>query len=218
MSSNNPKRVVLTGLAQVAKALGHPYRLEILELLAQGERSVEALAERAGLAIANASQHLRLMQRAGLLASRRDGKRVLYRVSDASVIELASALGRVAEKNVAAVREIIGGYFHNRDTLEPVSRRELGRRIKEGTVTVLDVRLEDEFEAGHLPSAVNIPLRELSKRLKELPKNRDVVAYCRGPYCVLAFEAVSLLRERGFRVRRLEDGYPEWKAAGLPVE
>ncbi len=218
MSSNNPKRVVLTGLAQVAKALGHPYRLEILELLAQGERSVEALAERAGLAIANASQHLRLMQRAGLLASRRDGKRVLYRVSDASVIELASALGRVAEKNVAAVREIIGGYFHNRDTLEPVSRRELGRRIKEGTVTVLDVRLEDEFEAGHLPSAVNIPLRELSKRLKELPKSRDVVAYCRGPYCVLAFEAVSLLRERGFRVRRLEDGYPEWKAAGLPVE
>jgi rhodanese-related sulfurtransferase len=143
---------------------------------------------------------------------------VLYGVGDASVVNLASALGRVAEKNVASVREIVGGYFHDRDRPEPISRKELGRRVKEGTVTVMDVRPQDEFQAGHLPSAVNIPLHELSKRLKELPKSRDVVAYCRGPYCVLAFEAVAMLRERGFRARRLEDGYPEWKAAGLRVD
>jgi len=218
MSTHDPKRVVFAGLAQVAKALGHVHRLEILEFLAQGERSVEAVAERAGLSVANASQHLRLMQRSGLLASRREGKRVLYRVRASSVIDLVSALGRVAEENVAAVREVVGGYFGDRDSLEPVSRRELGRRLKEGTVTVLDVRPQDEYRAGHLPTAVNIPFRELSKRLRELPRRREVVAYCRGPYCVLAFEAVALLRERGFRVRRLEDGYPEWQAAGLAVE
>lgn len=217
MSSENPKRTLFAGLAEVAKALGHGHRLEILELLAQGERSVEALAERAGLSIANASQHLRLMRRAGLLVSRRDGKRILYRPSDPSVLDLAAALRRVAERNLAEVREVIGGYFHERDALEPVSRRELAGRLKDGLVTVLDVRPEDEFAAGHLAGAVNIPLRELARRLREIPRSREVVAYCRGPYCVLAFEAVALLRGHGFKVRRLEDGYPEWKAAGLPV-
>jgi ArsR family transcriptional regulator len=201
----------------VAKALGHGHRLEILELLAQGERSVEALAERAGLSVANASQHLRLMRQAGLLASRRDGKRILYRPSDPAVLDLAAALRRVGERNLAEVREVVGGYFRQRDALEPVSRKELARHLEDGLVTVLDVRPEDEFAAGHLPRAINIPLRELKRRLRDLPKDREVVAYCRGPYCVLAFEAVALLRKRGFRVRRLEDGYPEWKAAGLPV-
>jgi len=218
MSSQNPKHAVFACFAEVGKALGHGHRLEILELLAQGERSVESLARRAGLSIANASQHLRLMRRAGLLASRRDGKHVIYRLSDPSVLDLTTALHRVAERNLAEVREVVGGYFHQRDSLEPVSRKELVRRLKDGLVTVLDVRPEDEFAAGHLPHAVNIPLRELARRLREIPKSGEIIAYCRGPYCVLAFEAVALLRKRGFNVRRLEDGYPEWKAAGLPVE
>lgn len=217
MSSLNPKTAVFAGFAEVAKALGQGHRLEILELLAQGERSVEALAERTALSIANASQHLRLMRRAGLLASRRDGKRILYGLSDPAVLDLIGALRRVAERNLADVRAVMGGYFHERDALEPVGRKELAQRLKNGLVTVLDVRPEDEFSAGHVPGAINIPLRELSKRLRELAKDREIVAYCRGPYCVLAFEAVALLRKRGFSIRRLEDGYPEWKAAGLPV-
>jgi ArsR family transcriptional regulator len=204
--------------AEVAKALGHGRRLEILELLAQGERSVEALADRAGLSVANASQHLRLMRQAGLLVSRREGKRIFYRISDPTVLQSVAALRRVGEKNLSEVRDLIRGYFHERDALEAVSRRELARRLKDGLVTVLDVRPEDEFAAGHLPRAVNIPLRELGRRLRELPRNREVIAYCRGPYCVLAFEAVAVLRKRGFKVRRLEDGYPEWREAGLPVE
>ena len=218
MSSESPKHAVFACFAEVAKALGHGRRLEILEFLAQGERSVEALAESAGLPVANASQHLRLMRQAGLLVSRRDGKRILYRLSDPSVLDVTAALRRVAERNLAEVRELVSGYFHERDALEPVSRKELARRIKDGLVTVLDVRPEDEFAAGHLPRAINIPLRDLARRLRELPKDREIVAYCRGPYCVFAFEAVSLLRKRGFSVRRLEDGYPQWKAAGLPVE
>ncbi|HEV2548901.1 MAG TPA: metalloregulator ArsR/SmtB family transcription factor [Stellaceae bacterium] len=217
MSSQGPKQLLYARFAEVAKALGHGHRLEILELLAQTERSVEALAERAGLSVANASQHLRLMRRAGLLTSRRDGKRVLYRLSDPAVLDLVAGLRRVGERNVAEVRDVVAGYFQKRDGLEPVSRRELAQRLKEGLVTVLDVRPADEFAAGHLPRAVNIPLRELSRRLRDLPKSREIVAYCRGPYCVLAFEAAALLRKHGFKVRRLEDGYPEWRAAGLPI-
>lgn len=218
MSSQNPKRALFAGIADVGKALGHGHRLELLELLAQGERSVEVLAERVAVPIANVSQHLRSMRRSGLLTSRRDGKRVLYGLSDPSVLELTAALRRVAERKSAEVRDVIGGYFRERDALEPVSRRELARRLRDGIVTVLDVRPADEFEAGHLPKAVNIPLRDLGRRLRELPKNQEIVAYCRGPYCVLAFEAVALLRRRGFKVRRLEDGYPEWRAAGLATE
>jgi rhodanese-related sulfurtransferase len=134
------------------------------------------------------------------------------------VLDMLAALRRVAEINLAEVRDLIGGYFHERDALEPVSRKELTRRLKDGLVTVLDVRPEVEFAAGHLPHAVNIPLRQLTERLRELPKNQEVIAYCRGPYCVLAFEAVAFLRKHGFKVKRLEDGYPEWRAAGLPFE
>jgi ArsR family transcriptional regulator len=217
MSSENPKRALFDSFAEVGKALAHGSRLEILEQLAQGERSVEGLADRAGLAVANASQHLRLMQRTGLLASRREGKRVLYRLSDPSVLQLVAALRKVAESKHAAAREVINGYFRERDALEAVSREELAARVKAGLVTVLDVRPEDEYAVGHLPRAINIPLRELSRRLRQLPKSREIVAYCRGPYCVLAFEAVAFLRERGWKARRLEDGFPEWKAAGLPV-
>ena len=218
MSSEGPKQLLYEQFAAVAKGLGHGHRLEILELLAQGELSVEALAVRARLSIANASQHLRLMRRTGLLTSRRTGKHILYGLSDPAVLDLVAALRRVGERNLAAVRDVVGGYFHGRDALEAVSRQELRRRLKDGLVTVLDVRPADEFTAGHLPAAINIPLRDLAKRLRELPKSREIVAYCRGPYCVLAFEAVTLLRRRGFKVRRLEDGFPEWQAAGLPVQ
>ncbi|HEY0648472.1 MAG TPA: metalloregulator ArsR/SmtB family transcription factor [Phenylobacterium sp.] len=217
LSSGNPKLAVFAGLAELAKALSSPNRIEIVELLGQGERSVDAVAARLGLSVANASQHLRLMQRCGLLTSRREGKRVLYGLSDPAVVELLSALGRLGERRTAEVRSVVGGYFHERDGLEPVSRGDLLDRMKAGLVTVLDVRPEDEFAAGAVPSALNIPLRELASRLRELPRGQEVVAYCRGPYCVLSFEAVSMLREHGFQARRLEDGFPEWKAAGLPI-
>lgn len=218
MSSNDPKLKLFAGLAEIGRALGNPHRLRILELLAQRELSVEALAERVGLSIANASQHLRLMRAAGLLTSRRDGKHVLYVVSDPAVLELSGSLGRVAERNLAQVREVIGGYFRERDALEPVTRKELVRRLKDDIVTLLDVRPADEFAAGHLPNAINITLRELPRRLRYLPRDREIVAYCRGAYCVLAFEAVALLRKRGFTASRLEEGFPEWRAAGFPVE
>jgi len=218
MAKDSPKGALFASFAVTGKALGNRHRLEILELVAQGERSVEVLAERAGLSIANASQHLQQLRQAGLVGSRRDGKRVLYRLSDPSVVALLEALRKVAERNLAEVREVVSGYFRERDSLEPVSRKELLKRIRDDAVTVLDVRPEDEFAAGHLPKAINIPLHKLAKRLQELPAEREIVAYCRGPYCVLAFEAVALLRKRGFQVRRLEDGFPEWQAAGLPSE
>lgn len=217
-SGPGPKQQLYVQFAEMAKALGHAHRLEILELLAQGERSVESLAERAGLMIGNASQHLRLMRQAGLLVSRRDGKRILYRLSDPAVLDLTAALHRLAERNLGEVKSVLAGYFNQRDSMEPVSRKELSRRLRDGLVTVLDVRPPDEFAAGHLPNAVNIPLRDLTRRVGKLPKKQEVVAYCRGPYCVLAFEAVAMLRSRGFEARRLEDGYPQWEAAGLPVE
>lgn len=218
MSSESPKYALLSQFATVGKALGHAHRLELLEFVAQGERSVESLADRAGLTIGNASQHLQQLRRAGLVISRREGKRVLYRLSDESVVGLLAAMRQIAEQNIAEVQRVLDGYFLERDALEPVSRKELVARMQDGLVTLLDVRPEDEFVAGHLPGAINIPLRELEERLAELPRDHEIIAYCRGPYCVLSFEAVAALRERGFRVRRFEVGYPEWKAAGLPVE
>jgi rhodanese-related sulfurtransferase/predicted transcriptional regulator len=216
MSSESPKRKLFAEFAAVARAVGHEHRLELLEHLGQGERSVESLAERLGLSVANASQHLQHLRRAGLVASRRDGKYVLYRVADDAVVDLLSGLRRVAERTVAEVDRLLSGYF--RDSLEPVGRTDLLDRMRDGLVTVLDVRPEDEFALGHLPGAVNIPLADLERRLADLPPDPELIAYCRGPYCVLSFEAVAKLRRRGYRARRLEDGYPEWKAAGLPVE
>jgi ArsR family transcriptional regulator len=202
----------------VAKAVAHPHRLELLEQLAQGERNVETLAERVGLSVANASQHLQQMRRTGLLTARREGKYIFYALADDATLDLLAALRRIAERNLAEVERVVNGYFRRRDSLEPVSRAELMERLRDGLVTVLDVRPEDEFALGHLPGAVNIPLSALSDRLAEFDPRREVVAYCRGPYCVLSYEAVALLRDRGFTIRRLEDGYPEWRAAGLPVE
>ncbi|KAB2940921.1 MAG: metalloregulator ArsR/SmtB family transcription factor [Hyphomicrobium sp.] len=218
MSSESPKHAIFTQFASVAKAIGHAHRLELIEQLAQGERSVEVLADRTGLSIANASQHLQQMRRSGLVIARRSGKFVLYRLVDDSVLALIGALKEIAERHLAEVDRIVRTYFADRDSLEPVSRKELARRIKDGLVTVLDVRPADEFALGHLPGAINIPLSALARHLKKFDRNAEIVAYCRGPYCILSFEAVARLRKLGFNVRRLEDGFPEWKAGGFPVE
>ena len=217
MSRSSPKSTLFAQFAAVAKSLAHPHRLEILEQLAQGERSVEVAAARIGLSVANTSQHLQQMRRAGIVAARREGKFILYTLADDAVLDLVSALRRVAERNVAEVEQVIRSYFNDRDSMEPVSREELLEKSRAGVVTVLDVRPADEFALGHLPGAVNIPLRELEARLAQLDRGQEIVAYCRGPYCVLSYEAVAALRARGFKVRRLEDGLPEWRAAGLPV-
>lgn len=217
-SSRGVKATLHESFAEVAKAAAHPHRLALLEQLAQGERNVDTLADRVGLAIANTSQHLQSMRRAGLLAARREGKFTLYRLADDSVLALLDAIGAVAERNVAEVKAVVTGYFNARDDMEPVSRRELKKRMAAGTVTVLDVRPAEEFALGHVPGAVNIPTAELKRRLSELPRGKEIVAYCRGPYCVFAFEAVAALRGAGYRARRLEDGLPHWRAAGLPVE
>jgi ArsR family transcriptional regulator len=219
VSSNGPKQAIFTSLAEVAQALGHAHRLELLEHIAQGERSVEELSARANLSFANTSRHLQILRRARLVDTERRGKHVMYRLAgDNEVIDLMRALGRVGERNVAEVNRVMTDYFHARDALEAVSRKDLVSRLRDGLVTVLDVRPEDEFALGHLPGALNIPLGKLEQRLGELPADREVIAYCRGPYCILSFEAVAALRTRGYLVRRLEDGYPEWKAAGLPIE
>jgi ArsR family transcriptional regulator len=218
MSTTEQKRALYAAFAGVAKALAHEHRLELLERVAQGEASVETLATGCGLSIANASQHLQHLRRAGLVAARRSNKFVFYRLADDSVLAAVSALQRVGEKNVAEVDRIVRSYFRARDGLEPVSRRELRVRMRGGLVTVLDVRPQQEFANGHVPGAVNVPLAKLKTWLGRLNKDVEIVAYCRGPYCVLAFEAVAQLRAKGFTARRLEDGFPEWKAAGLPVE
>ncbi|MBS0221304.1 MAG: metalloregulator ArsR/SmtB family transcription factor [Proteobacteria bacterium] len=204
--------------AELARVLGHAHRLELIEYVSQGERSVERLAQLTGLSVANASQHLQQLRRGGFVQSRRDGKRVLYRLADGPILSLLSALRSYAERNRAEVGKIVSDYFHRLDELEPISRKELARRLKAGTAVVLDVRPEDEFALGHVPGALNIPMDKLKRRLAELPKDREIVAYCRGAYCVLSFEAVALLRKQGFLVRRLEDGLPEWKAAGHAME
>ena len=218
MSSLGPKQRVFAGLAEIAQALGHAHRLELLEHLGQGERSVDDLAARTGLTMANTSRHLQLLRRAALVEGRREGKRIFYRLSsEEAVVGLLHALSRVGEQNSAEIARVMTTYFRARDELEPVSRNELVDRLRSGTATVLDVRAEDEFRQGHLPGALNIPLGQLERRLAELPADREIVAYCRGPWCILSFEAVAALRQRGYQARRLEDGFPEWKVAGLPI-
>jgi rhodanese-related sulfurtransferase/DNA-binding transcriptional ArsR family regulator len=218
MSRTSPKGSLFVQFAAVAKAMAHPLRLELLEHIAQGERSVELLAARVGISIANASQHLQQLRRAGLVSAERRGKYIFYALTDDAVLQLFAALRRVGERHSAEVGQIVRGYFEKRDSMEAVSHRELMQRLKDGLAVVLDVRPEDEFALGHVPGALNVPLSELKKRLGKLDLRQEVIAYCRGPYCVLAYEAVALLRSRGFSARRLQDGMPEWRAAGLPVE
>ena len=217
MSSPSPKLALFEQFALVAKTLGHPQRLELIEQLGQGPRSVDLLAEKLGAPLANVSQHLQTMRRAGLVAAERQGKFVVYRLADGSVLAAMQAIQRVAENNLAEVDRIVRGYFEQRDSLEPVTREELSGRLRDGMVTVLDVRPADEFALGHVPGALSVPLSELDARLATLDPEKDIVAYCRGAYCVMSFEAVSRLRAQGFSARRLEDGMPEWAAAGNAV-
>jgi rhodanese-related sulfurtransferase/predicted transcriptional regulator len=212
------KQALFAQFARVGKALSHANRLELLEFLAQGERSVDALAKVSGLSVANTSQHLQQLRRAGLVSARKEGVTVYYSLSGNDVVALVDKMRKVAERHLAEVGQLVSRYLTVKDDLEPVPARELLKRVRQGLVTVIDVRPEEEFAAGHLPGAVNVPLAELKKHLRDLDRDKEVVAYCRGPHCVLAFEAVARLRARGIKARRLRDGFPEWQLAGLPVE
>lgn len=218
MPETNFKKDLFAQFALVGKSLSNGNRLELLEFLAQGERSVEDLAKVSGLSVANTSQHLQGLRRSGLVKNRADGQRVYYRLSDYSIVELMTLMRKIAETNLAEIQVLIESYLSEKDQLEPIAKDELLKRARKGAVTVIDVRPEQEFNSGHVPHAINIPFSELENKLKSLPKDKEVIAYCRGPYCVLSFDAVKQLRARGYKARRLEDGFPEWKQEGLPVE
>lgn len=218
MSRSGFKRDLFGQFARVGKALSNANRLELLEFVAQGARSVDDLARVCGLSVANASQHLQELRQAGLVTARKEGLRVFYAISGDDVIGLLYMLRQVAEGRIAEVEKLVGTYLTTKDDLEPIPAGELLERARKGLVTVLDVRPPEEFAAGHVAGAINVPLADLEGRLSRLPKDREVVAYCRGPYCVLAFEAVARLRQKGLKARRMENGFPEWKAAGFPVE
>lgn len=203
--------------ARIGKALGNPHRLELLELLAQGERSVDALAAESGLTLANASQHLLTLRNAGLIESRKQGLFVHYRLADPAVFELSRSLRTVAERRLAELERLVREHFGDRSDPEPVSMQELLARARKRDVIILDARPAHEFAAGHIAGALSFPIEDLQARLRELPKTKSYVAYCRGPYCIYSDRAVALLRRSGRRARRMADGFPEWKAAGLPV-
>ena len=216
--SSDPKTRLYEQLARVGTALGAAGRLQLLESLAQGERSVDALAALTGLSVANCSKHLQALRQAGLVTPRKEGLRVYYAIAGDDVVALYSALQRVAENRVAEVERLVRTWLAHRDELEPIAQAELVDRARKGLVTVLDVRPAEEYAAGHLPGAINVPVDQLEGRLAKLPRRKEVIAYCRGPYCLMSFEAVETLRKRGLRARRLKDGFPEWRAAGLPVD
>jgi rhodanese-related sulfurtransferase len=211
------KDALYDGFAVVGRALSSGRRAEMIDVLAQGERSVEEIAGEIGQSVANTSQHLQQLLRAGLVASRRDGNRIYYSLAGERVGELWSALRDVAAAHVAELDRLARAYLGDRDQLETIDRAELAKRLRAGDVVVLDVRPAAEYAAGHISGALSVPIGELSKRLRELPKNDRVVAYCRGPYCVYADDAVRTLRKRGYQAARLQDGFPEWARAGLPV-
>lgn len=216
--SKEPKQALFEQLAVIARALGSAARLELLDFLAQGERNVEELAQAAGLSVANTSKHLQQLKAAGLVEARRDGKRIHYRLSDDSALDAIRDLRILAEAHLEQVGGLVSSYLRSRDALEPVPANELLERVQHGLVTVIDVRPPEEYEQGHISGALNIPLDKLKLQLRQLPRDREVVAYCRGPWCVLSYEAVARLRKAGIKARRLEDGLPEWRRAGLPVE
>lgn len=218
MKGREFKDAVFAQFARVAAAFASPRRIEIIDVLAQGERSVEALASETGLSIANTSRHLQVLKTSSLVAARREGLKVIYRLADPNVLAGYRMLRRVAEQRLAELDRLAHGYFGGADGMEPVGRTELLKRARSGKVVVVDVRPREEFDAGHIAGALSIPLSALEKRLTEIPTTREIVAYCRGPYCVLAAEAVRLLRRRGYRAFRLQEGYPEWRDEGLPVE
>ena len=218
MGDRAAKTVLFDGFARVGKALASGRRIELLDVLANGERTVDALAGEVGLSVANTSQHLQVLRQAGLVTGRRQATSIFYRLAAPDVFQLWQALRTLAASRLAEVERLAAAYLGARDELEPVTRQELARRLQDGDdLVVLDVRPAAEHAAGHLPGAVSIPVDELQRRLAELPADREIVAYCRGPYCAFAHDAVALLRQEGFSARRLEDGLPEWQAAGLAV-
>lgn len=217
-------QAVFDTLSQLGRALGSGHRLALLEQLAQTETRVEALAQATDLSVANASQHLQQLRRAGLVSTRREGRQVVYRLSDERIVTLIALMRKIAETNIAEMERLVERLFANESldgdadsALEPMSRQALQNALQRGEVVLLDVRPQEEYHAGHLPDAINIPVEQLETMLQHLPRDQEIVAYCRGPYCVLAHEAVQRLRRHGFRVRRYEEGFPEWRAAGLPV-
>lgn len=218
MSSNNFRQELFTQFARIGKAMSNGNRLELLEYIAQGERSVEDLAKVSGLSVANTSQHLQQLRQAGLINSSKRGLKVFYQISGNDVIDLFHSIRDVAERHLSDVKQLVNTYLTVKDELEPVPANELLDRARDGLVTVLDVRPSEEYQSGHVPGAINIPLSDLEEHLNSFDKAHDIVAYCRGPHCVLAFDAVEKLRNKGFTAYRLEDGFPEWKSAGLPVE
>ena len=204
--------------ARVGKALANPHRLEILDLLAQGERTVEDLAREAGMSVANTSRHLQELRAARLVEVRREGLYGYYRLADERVFAAWRAIRDLGEARLAEIDRLVGSYLTDRDSLEAVCAEELLAKMREEGVEVLDVRPEDEYRAGHIPGARSVPVERMEAYLEDIPRDREVVAYCRGPYCVFSDEAVALLRSRGYRARRLREGLPDWRAAGLPVE
>ncbi len=218
MTTSHFKQDLFAQFARIGKAMSNGHRLELLEFIAQGERSVDELARVSGLSVANTSQHLQQLRQAGLVLARKQGQKVYYRISGDDVLELFACLRGVAERHLAEVRHLVDDYLKTRDSLEAIAADELLERARRDLVTVIDVRPEEEYRQGHLPGAVNIPLQELERQLERLDPDQQIVAYCRGPHCVLAFDAVQTLREQGFEARRLEGGLPEWRLLGLPVE
>jgi rhodanese-related sulfurtransferase/DNA-binding HxlR family transcriptional regulator len=218
MASGAAKVALYDAFASVARALGSGRRAEIVDLLAQGERSVEEIANEISQSVANTSQHLHVLARAGLVRSRREGTRVFYRLASERVGDLWAAVRDVAVRHVAEVNQLADEYLGERDGVEHVSAEELQKRLARGDVVVLDVRPEPEYKAGHIAGAQSVPVDALASLVPKLQRRRQIVAYCRGPYCVYADEAVRLLQARGFKARRLDVGFPEWRRAGLPVE
>ena len=218
MGDRAAKDALFDGLATVAKALGSGRRAEIVDVLAQGERSVDGIAAEVGQTVANTSQHLQHLLRAGLVRTRRSGTRIYYSLASPRVAELWTAVRDVAAGHLAELDQLAEAYLGDRSRLDTVTRDELAERLRAGDVVVLDVRPGPEFEAGHITGAVSMPIGQLARRLRGMPKDRQVVAYCRGPYCVFADDAVRALRRRGYRAARLEDGYPEWAHAGHPIQ
>lgn len=212
------KKSIFEQFARTGKAFSNAHRIELLEILAQGERTVEQLSQAAGLTVANTSQHLQLLRNAGLVTARKVGQYVHYNLSDDLVIDLLVALRKLSERHLAEVERLVNTYLTVKDDLEPMHMQELIESAGDGVVTVLDVRPEAEYEAGHIKGSVGIPLDQLEDRIDELKPGQEVVAYCRGPYCMLAYDAVAKLREKGFTARRLEEGFPEWRKAGMPVD
>lgn len=215
--NSSPKKRLFEHLARTAKAMASANRLELLEALAQGERSVDALAKACGMSIANTSHHLQVLRESGLVDHRKEGVQVIYRLKDEEIPALLSIIGRIAERQLAEVERIVREHFASKDGLKPVQRKELIEQVRAGEAIVIDVRPEGEYRSGHIQGAINVPMESLTERLAEFPKDQEIVAYCRGPYCMLAYEAVEALRKHGYRARRLDGGFPEWKMEHYPV-